>query len=137
MKLGEKNAQQYLEAQGDKHLLEEARLLSSLKELQRVLDLPALPGRIEAYDISNIQGTNPVGSMIVFDFARPKKSDYRKFKIKRRTVSAEGLPKAGIFLGSKFTTYGICLPTKSSGWYHSKIPEKITLLPTSSPRNEA
>ena len=97
MKLGEKNAQQYLEAQGDKHLLEEARLLSSLKELQRVLDLPALPGRIEAYDISNIQGTNPVGSMIVFDFARPKKSDYRKFKIKRRTVSAEGLPKADDF----------------------------------------
>jgi len=64
--------------------LEEARLLSSLKELQRVLELKNLPGRIEAYDISNVQGTSPVGSMIVFDFARPKKENYRKFKINRK-----------------------------------------------------
>ncbi|MBX4187085.1 MAG: excinuclease ABC subunit UvrC [Candidatus Doudnabacteria bacterium] len=84
MQLGTENARQYLESTTDKHLLEEARLLASLKELQRVLELPNLPGRIEAYDISNIQGTNPVGSMVVFDFARPKKSDYRKFKINKK-----------------------------------------------------
>src|SRR3989338_4685411 len=84
LKLGQENAKQYLESTTDKHLLEEARLLASLKELQRVLDLPNLPGRIEAYDISNIQGTNPVGSMVVFDFARPKKNDYRKFKINKK-----------------------------------------------------
>lgn len=84
IKLGAENAQQYLENTSDKKLLEEARLLSSLKELQRVLDLPQMPGRIEAYDISNIQGSNPVGSMIVFDFARPKKEDYRKFKINKK-----------------------------------------------------
>lgn len=84
IKLGAENARQYLESTTDKKLLEEARLLSSLKELQRVLNLPELPGRIEAYDISNIQGTNPVGSMIVFDFARPKKGDYRKFKINKK-----------------------------------------------------
>jgi excinuclease ABC subunit C len=58
--------------------------MSALKELQRVLGLEKLPGRIEAYDISNIQGTNPVGSMVVFDFGRPKKSDYRKFKINKK-----------------------------------------------------
>ncbi len=81
IKLGEKNAKQYLETTTDKHLLEEARLMGSLKELQRVLNLEALPGRIEAFDISNIQGTNAVGSMVVFDYARPKKQDYRKFKI--------------------------------------------------------
>jgi excinuclease ABC subunit C len=84
LKLGEENAKQYLESTSDKHLLEEAKLLSSLKELQRVLELPNLPGRIEAYDISNIQGTNPVGSMIVFDFAKPKKDQYRKFKINKK-----------------------------------------------------
>ena len=84
IKLGEKNAQQYLESTTDKNLLEEARLLASLKELQRVLNLEKLPGRIEAYDISNIQGTNPVGSMVVADFARAKKSDYRKFKINKK-----------------------------------------------------
>jgi len=81
MKLGIANAKQFIEAQSDKQVLEEAKALASLKELQRVLNLPKLPGRIEAFDISNIQGTNPVGSMVVFDFARPKKSEYRKFKI--------------------------------------------------------
>ncbi len=84
IKLGELNAKQYLESTSDKHLLEEARLVSSLKELQRVLDLPKLPARIEAFDISNIQGTNPVGSMVVFDFARAKKDQYRKFKINKK-----------------------------------------------------
>ncbi len=84
IKLGELNARQYLESTSDKHLLEEARLMSSLRELQRVLNLPTLPARIEAYDISNIQGTNPVGSMIVFDFARAKKDQYRKFKINKK-----------------------------------------------------
>ncbi len=84
IKLGELNARQALESTSDKHLLEEARLMSSLKELQRVLSLPVLPARIEAYDISNIQGTNPVGSMVVFDFARPKKDQYRKFKINKK-----------------------------------------------------
>ncbi len=84
IKLGEQNAKQFLESTTDKHLLEEARLLASLRELQRVLDLTDLPGRIEAYDISNIQGTNPVGSMVVFDFARPKKDQYRKFKINKK-----------------------------------------------------
>lgn len=82
IRLGTENAKQHLEATSDKTLLEEARLLSALKELQRVLELPTLPGRIEAYDISNIQGKNAVGSMIVFDFGRPKKEDYRRFKIR-------------------------------------------------------
>ncbi|HYE22703.1 MAG TPA: excinuclease ABC subunit UvrC [Verrucomicrobiae bacterium] len=81
LKLGTENAKQYLESQSDKHLLEEARLMSSLKELQRVLNLESLPARIEAFDISNIQGTNAVGSMIVFDFGKPQKAEYRKFKI--------------------------------------------------------
>lgn len=81
IKLGTENAKQYLENRTENKLAEEARLMSSLKELQRLLKLPKLPGRIEAYDISNIQGINAVGSMVVFDFARPKKQDYRKFKI--------------------------------------------------------
>ena len=86
LQLGTQNAKQYLEAQSDKHLLEEARLLSSLKELQRVLDLAELPARMECFDISNIQGTNAVGSMVVFDYAHPKKNEYRKFKIKKKST---------------------------------------------------
>ena len=84
--LGQANAKQFLEAQSDKHLLEEARLLTSLRELQRVLDLAALPARMECFDISNIQGTYAVGSMVVFDFAHPRKDQYRKFKINRKTT---------------------------------------------------
>jgi len=90
IKLGEQNAKQYLESSSDKNLLEEARLMSALKELQRVLNLKALPGRIEGYDISNIQGANPVGSMVVFDYGRPKKQEYRKFKISAQGGSASG-----------------------------------------------
>lgn len=55
---------------------------SALKELQEALNLPRLPDRIECYDISNIQGSNAVGSMVVFEKARPKNSDYRRFQIK-------------------------------------------------------
>ncbi|MCS7273613.1 MAG: excinuclease ABC subunit UvrC [Fimbriimonadales bacterium] len=55
---------------------------SALLELQEVLNLPHLPQRIEAYDISNIQGIAPVGSMVVFEGGQPKKSDYRRFRIK-------------------------------------------------------
>ncbi len=84
IKLGLQNAKQYLDSSTDKHLLEEAKLMASLKELQRVLELAKLPGRIEAFDISNIQGTNPVGSMVVFDFGRAKKDQYRKFKIQSK-----------------------------------------------------
>lgn len=51
-------------------------------ELQEALSLPEKPSRIECYDISNIQGTNAVGSMVVFQDGKPKPSDYRRFQIK-------------------------------------------------------
>ena len=50
-----------------------------------MLKLGQVPGRIEAFDISNIQGTNAVGSMIVFGFGKPDKSQYRKFKIRTKS----------------------------------------------------
>lgn len=51
-------------------------------ELQRELQLPKPPFRMECYDISNIQGTNSVGSMVVFENGEPKTGDYRRFQIK-------------------------------------------------------
>ncbi len=57
--------------------------LNSLNTLRQLLRLYANePIRVEAYDISNIQGTNATGSMIVFEGVKPKKSDYRRFRIK-------------------------------------------------------
>ena len=54
----------------------------AITELQEVLSLPNPPIRIEGFDISNIQTTEPVASMVVFERGKPAKSDYRKFKIK-------------------------------------------------------
>lgn len=54
----------------------------AVKALQRDLRLPKLPRRIECFDNSNIQGSDPVASMVVFVDGKPKKSEYRKFKIK-------------------------------------------------------
>src|SRR5207248_595428 len=54
----------------------------ALEEIQQALNLAAPPMRIECYDISNTQGTNSVGAMVVFEAGRPKNSEYRRFKIK-------------------------------------------------------
>jgi excinuclease ABC subunit C len=61
--------------------LKETAQAQSLNELADALELPKVPHRIECYDISNIQGTNAVASMVVFVEGRAKKSDYRKFKM--------------------------------------------------------
>jgi excinuclease ABC subunit C len=53
-----------------------------LADLQEALGLDVLPRRIECYDISNLMGTDPVGSMVVFEEGRPKNSHYRRFHIK-------------------------------------------------------
>ncbi|OHB22816.1 MAG: hypothetical protein A3I22_00515 [Parcubacteria group bacterium RIFCSPLOWO2_02_FULL_40_12] len=53
----------------------------SLEKLKNIFELPKIPHRIEGYDISNIQGRNAAGSMIVFTEGKPDKNEYRKFKI--------------------------------------------------------
>ena len=55
---------------------------SALSEIQESLHLPNIPKRIECYDISNISGNNPVGSMVVFENGSPTPNKYRRFKIK-------------------------------------------------------
>ncbi len=60
---------------------DESKQTEALTELQQALDLPEPPVRIECYDISTLQGTNTVGSMVVFAKGVPQKSDYRRFKI--------------------------------------------------------
>jgi len=79
------NARQGLEQLKIKQLAAPTILATVLSEIERELHLPHLPSRIEGYDISNIQGTAAVGSMVVFDGGKPKPSHYRRFRIK--TVS--------------------------------------------------
>ncbi|NMA86512.1 MAG: excinuclease ABC subunit UvrC [Tissierellia bacterium] len=75
------NARDMLEQYGDKFLRIQRENEKALKEIQYALGLEEIPNRIEAYDISNIAGVSPVGSMVVFEGGKPKKSDYRRFKI--------------------------------------------------------
>ena len=76
------NAEQGLAQRHIKWLADADAITGAISELQEHLNLPELPQRMECYDISNIQGSNPVGSMVVFENGKPKPAHYRKFKIK-------------------------------------------------------
>ncbi len=76
------NAREVLEQQRIKWLTDSQKTQMALEEIQEALNLASPPFRIECYDISNTQGTNSVGAMVVFEGGRPKNSEYRRFKIK-------------------------------------------------------
>jgi excinuclease ABC subunit C len=82
MRLVRENAEQNLKAFLAHQEVQETQSALSLVELAAALDLPEPPHRIECYDISNISGTNPTASMVVFSEGRAKKSEYRRFKIR-------------------------------------------------------
>ena len=81
VELAAKNAQMVLDQDKEKIKKEEGRTIGAMKEVADWLGLPGA-SRMEAYDISNISGFQSVGSMVVFEKGKPKRSDYRKFKIK-------------------------------------------------------
>lgn len=81
VELAKKNAELVLNQDVEKIKREEARTTGALKELADMLDIPLIE-RIESFDISNTAGFENVGSMVVFEKGKPKKADYRKFKIK-------------------------------------------------------
>ena len=80
--MAKENAKEYLEKHIEKERLKYNNTLGALKALKEKLGLSRVPLRMECYDISNINGTNKVCSMVVFKNGEPSKKDYRKFKIK-------------------------------------------------------
>jgi excinuclease ABC subunit C len=82
MELASRNAGDALAREQARWLADQGKTLGALEELAEALGLPAPPMRIECYDISNIQGTNSVGSMVVFEEGRPRSGEYRRFRIK-------------------------------------------------------
>jgi excinuclease ABC subunit C len=82
VEMGLKNAQLLLEELKLEKLKAKDYIPHNVKALQRDLRLKKPPTRIECFDVSNIQGTDPVASMVTFVNGKPKKSDYRKFKIR-------------------------------------------------------
>lgn len=79
--LAHQNAEMLIKRDAEKHKAEEARTKGATKELAKLLGIEKAD-RIESYDISNTHGFNSVGSMIVYEGGKPRKSDYRKFKLK-------------------------------------------------------
>ncbi|MGN1140317.1 MAG: excinuclease ABC subunit UvrC [Oliverpabstia sp.] len=81
VELAARNAQMVLSQDREKLKREEGRTIGAMKEICQLLELDDIT-RVESYDISNISGFESVGSMVVYEKGKPKRNDYRKFKIK-------------------------------------------------------
>ena len=81
VELAQKNAKMVLDQDKERIRREEGRTIGAMKEIAGLLNLPEI-SRVEAYDISNISGFQTVGSMVVFEKGKPKRSDYRKVRIR-------------------------------------------------------
>src|SRR6478752_465021 len=82
MALATRNAAETLAKEQARWLVDRGKTLAALEELAEALGLPGPPARIECYDISNFQGSESVGSMVVFEEGKPRSGEYRRFRIK-------------------------------------------------------
>jgi excinuclease ABC subunit C len=82
LEMAERNAEQNLKKEDIRSKYEKQRTSGAVEKLGEILELENDPYHIEGFDISNIQGTDSVASMVVFKNGRPSKQDYRRFKIK-------------------------------------------------------
>lgn len=89
MELAQSNAEEYLRVQQAQWAEDTNRQTQALAELQEALGLENPPARMECYDISTLQGTNTVGSMVVFARGAPLKSAYKRFKIRGKGSQGE------------------------------------------------
>ena len=89
MEFAKSNAEEYLRVQKAQWAEDTNRQTEALAELQDALALQVAPTRIECYDISTLQGTNTVGSMVVFARGAPLKSAYKRFKIRGKGAHGE------------------------------------------------
>ncbi len=80
--LAARNAGETLAREHARWLADQGKTLAALEELAAALDIPGIPLRIECYDISNFQGAESVGSMVVFEDGKPRTGEYRRFRIK-------------------------------------------------------
>ncbi|MDO4166922.1 MAG: excinuclease ABC subunit UvrC [Eubacteriales bacterium] len=100
VELAHKNAELVLSQDVEKIRREEERTTGAMREISDWLGLPEVQ-RVESYDISNISGFHSVGSMIVFEQGKPKRSDYRKFRIKT-VQGADDYASMAEMLGRRF-----------------------------------
>ncbi len=98
------NARIVLDKFGANILREQRRTTGALEEIQRALETDIELERIESYDISNTQGFQSVASMVVFENGMPKRSDYRKFRIKS-VMGADDYASMAEVISRRFTRY--------------------------------
>ncbi len=99
--LAAENARESLDMLRVRWLADSDKRDQALSQLQEELDLPTYPRRIECYDNSNIQGTSPVASMVVFIEGQPRTQEYRRFRIKT-VVGADDFASMAEVLGRRF-----------------------------------
>lgn len=97
--LAKKNAVEKLNSHVDKRS-------ADIEQLRQILGMKNLPMRIEGYDISTLQGTNTVSSMVVFENGKPKKSDYRHFRIKSVVGTIDDFKSMNETLTRRFSHIG-------------------------------
>ncbi|HUG46891.1 MAG TPA: excinuclease ABC subunit UvrC [Candidatus Limnocylindria bacterium] len=88
LELAGRNAAETLAREQARWLADQGKTLVALEELADALGLAGPPMRIECYDISTIQGTNTVGSMVAFEEGRPRSGEYRRFRVRTPAVAA-------------------------------------------------
>ena len=116
------SADENLEQSRLKYLSDEQRTTGALSELADRLDLPRLPRRIECFDISNTQGTNPVASMVVFEDGRPARKEYRRFGIKT-IVGSNDFAMMGEVIERRFRRAGDNEAEDDGKW--TKLPDLV------------
>jgi excinuclease ABC subunit C len=99
---------------------------SALKEIQEKLGLPRLPERMECYDISNIQGKEAVGSMVVFENGRAKPAHYRRFRIKT-VLQANDYAMLQEVLGRRFKRMAVSQPEPDNKETWGILPDLVLI----------
>jgi len=119
-----KNAEQGFQLEKIRHFEQPLVLQEALHEIQTTLGLPEIPTRLEGYDISNIQGKEAVGSMVVFEHGKPKPSHYRRFRIKT-VPGADDYAMLQEVLKRRFKRFAASETPSSDGW--ENIPDLILI----------
>jgi excinuclease ABC subunit C len=105
LQLATRNAALALEEEQLKSARRRERRAEALDGLRTALSLPAVPMRIECFDISNLQGTHTVASMVVFEAGAPKRSDYRRFRIRNVADGPDDFASMAEVLGRRFAAW--------------------------------
>jgi excinuclease ABC subunit C len=115
VELAAENARESLDMLRVRWLADSDKRDQALTQLQDELDLPAYPRRIECYDNSNIQGTSPVASMVVFIDGQPRPQEYRRFRIKT-VVGANDFASMAEILGRRFRRWDTSVPQTATAF---------------------